>query len=384
MSAASESPESFHFWSAATCIAATLKRHVWVERGTYKLYPNMFAVLVGRPGLGKGGALNPAASILKEANTVSLMSDRVTIEYVLEKLSKGFPSQTIAPGGGLQFGHDASAMIFSPELSIFITASQHTLPILADLWDSREGDFSYGTRHKGDYKIKNSCVSMLAGSTQEWLISSIPANAVGGGFTRRVNFVFAKDKQAFIPWPAVNHTSIRNDLVNDLRHISQIRGEITFDKHAHELFDVYYRSAVADEFDDEATTAYKTTKWAHATKLATAISLGSDDAPVISERALQLAIDRVDNVLSNISLVFRAVGESDLVTAADRVLRFIETKGYATKSEILRVNWRHISAADLDTILTTFVNGGLVLEKSSGKTITYEMAPIPKKKGATP
>lgn len=350
----------------------------------YKLYPNIFAVLVGRPGLGKGGALNPAASILREANTTALMSDRVTIEYVLEKLSKGFPSQSIATGGGLQFGNDASAMIFSPELSIFITASQHTLPILADLWDSREGDFSYGTRHKGDYKIKNSCISMLAGSTQEWLISSIPANAVGGGFTRRVNFVFAKDKQAFIPWPAQNHTAIRDNLVNDLRHISQIRGEMTFDKHAHQLFDAYYRSAIADEFDDEATTAYKTTKWAHATKLACAISLGCCDSLCISEDSLKLAIDRVDDILSNLSLVFRAVGESDLVTAADRILRFLEVKGYATKSEILRANWRHISSVDLDTILTTFISGGLVLEKVSGKTVTYEVAPVKKKQKGTP
>src|SRR5260370_25216813 len=101
---ASESPIDYHWWSAATVIAASMKRHCWIDRGTYKLYPNLFTVLVGRPGLGKGAAVNPAMSILKEANTTAVLSDRVTIEYVLEKLSKGFPATAVASGGGIVFG----------------------------------------------------------------------------------------------------------------------------------------------------------------------------------------------------------------------------------------------------------------------------------------
>ncbi len=331
-------------------------------------------MLVGRPGVGKGGALNPAVMLLKEANTCNLLSDRVTIEYVLERLSKGFPTQVAAAGGGLQFGHDASTMIFSPELSIFITASQHTLPILADLWDAREGEFSYGTRHKGDYKIRNACLSLLAGSTQEWLISSIPSNAVGGGFTRRVNFVFAKDKASYIPWPVMNHSGLRDGLVNDLRHISTaLAGGFTFTKKAEALFDDYYRKADPSEYDDEATTSYKTTKWAHATKLAMVISAGRSDDMRIDDNDMATAIARTDEVVKSIGYVFRAVGESDLVTAADRVLKFIEIKGYASKKQILAANWRHISSFDLDSVLATFVNGGLLIERTVGNNIVYEV-----------
>ena len=336
-------------------------------------------MLVGRPGLGKGAALNPAASILKEANTTNLLSDRVTIEYVLEKLSKGFPSQQVQPGGGVAFGMDACTCIFSPELSIFITASQHTLPILADLWDSREGEFSYGTRHKGDYKIKNSCVAMLAGSTQEWLISSIPTNAVGGGFTRRVNFVFGKDRAKAIPWPLMNGTDVRTRLVNDLRHISVLHGEFKFSSSAKDIFDEYYSNIQIDEFDDEATTAYKTTRWAHATKLAMCISAAERDDLLITDRIFLDSINRVNEVIDCIGMVFRAVGESDLVEAADRVLRFLENKGFATKSDILRANWRHISATDLDAVLQTFLQGGFIVERQQGNKIIYEILPVKKK-----
>lgn len=342
----------------------------------------MFTVLVGRPGIGKGQALNPALSVLKEANTIHTLSDRVTIEYVLERLAKGFPS-TIAPqGGGVVMGTDSSSLIYSPELSIFITASQHTLPILADLWDSREGEFSYGTRHKGDYTIKNACISMLAGSTQEWLISSIPSNAVGGGFTRRVNFVFAKERQKPIPWPSLNHGAVRSNLVNDLRHISQVlKGEFTFDPSARLLFEEVYQT-LPDEFDDEATTAHKTSAWAHATKLAMALAAARDDKLCINKEDMEIAIKRVGDVTTSLALVFRAVGESDLVSAGDRVLRFLEAKGFASKSEILRSNWRHISAFDLDIVLATFVSGNLVSERSQGNQILYY--PIVQTRGVKP
>jgi len=342
----------------------------------------MYTVLVGRPGLGKGTALNPIAALLREANTTSMLSDRVTIEYVLEKLAKGFPAQVQQVGGGLSFGQDSSLTIFSPELSIFITSSQHTLQILTDLWDSREGDFLYGTRHKGDYKIKNPCVSLLAGSTQEWLVSSIPTNAVGGGFTRRVNFVFAKDRQASIPWPVSNHSNIKDGLINDLRHVAQLRGSFRFDKHAHDLFEEYYNDQKIGEFDDEATAGYKATKWAHASKLAMCLSVAERDDLVISESNLVESIDRVEGVLASLSVVFRAVGESDLVEAADRVLRFVEIKGFASRSDILRSNWRHVSSADLDTILATFVQGGLMFERVSGNKISYEVNPAHSSKTA--
>lgn len=333
----------------------------------------MFTVLVGRPGIGKGAALNVAFGLLKKANTANILSDRLTIEYVLEKLSKGFSSPSLMATGGIQIGTDSSAAIFSPELSIFITASQVTLPILADLWDAREQPFSYGTRHKGEYTIAAPCVTLMGGSTQEWLIDSIPSNAVGGGFTRRVNFVFAKDKEQFIPWPAMNGAPLHDTLVEDLRHISaHLRGEFVFSPEARPIFEKHYCSAVPNEFDDDATTAFKTSQWAHAVKLAMCISAARADDRIITKADYEMAIHKVAEVTSNIPIVFRAVGESDLVTAADRVLKFLEKKGYATYQEILRANWRHVSIEDLNVILATFKEGGLVLEQMRGNKAIYQ------------
>lgn len=351
-----------------------MKRHVWVNRASFKLYPNMFTVLVGRAGIGKGASMGPITSILEEAGSANILSDRLTMEYILEKLSKGFPATTVS-AGSIHIGVDSSATIVSPELSILITASLATLPILCDLWDSRERDFSYGTRHKGEYKIKSPCVTILGASTPEWLISSIPANAIGGGFTRRVNFVYAKAKSKQLPWPSMNHSQVRASLIDDLRRISMIQGEYSFATDAQAVFEKLYADSVPDEYDDEATSAYKTSKWAHAIKLAMVLSAARDDTRVITRQAMVDAVTKVDEISKDVPMVFRAVGESDLSAGADRVLRFIENRGYATFEEILKVNWRHLSMEDLQRVLLSFTHGGIIKEVQRGNKTAYVAIP---------
>lgn len=315
--------------------------------------------------------MNPAIAIAKEAGTINVLSDRITMEYVLEKLSKGFPKISTSGTQTLKLGTEASAMIVSPELSVFITASQFSITALTDLWDSKEGIYQYGTRGKGEWNINQPCLSMLGGSAQDWLIKSIPAEAVGGGFTRRVNFVFANKKEKRVAWPSLGKYGTA-DLVEDLREISLLRGEFNVSPGAKKLFERYHDSCEPNEFDDEATANFKASKDTNALKLAQIISASRGDSMLINELDLQQAIDKINDVSDDLKMVFRAVGESTLASASDKVLRLIETKGYASRSDILATNWRHMTSGDLDVIIATFREAGTLAEKYVGnKTLYY-------------
>lgn len=384
----SEAPLDYHTWSALTAISATLRRHVFISRGTWKLYPNLFTVLVGRPGIGKGSAINPALTLLREAATVNLLSDRVTIEFVLEKLSKGWPHfGTGQVPGKIAIGIDHSCLILSRELSVFVTASQFTLPILTDLWDANEGDWIYGTRGKGEFKISDPCVCMLGGSTQEWLISSIPPSAIGGGFTRRVNFVVAYDREKLIPWPVVSsHSNIRNDLISDLKEIGKLTGEFRFHPDTRPLFEAVYRDSVPLLYDDMATTSFKTSKWAQVSKLAMCFSAVRGDDLIISANDFQLASEAVESVAINVPRVFRGVGESELVKATTKILEFIEAKGFASRDEMLKAHWRDVTSDDLDRVLATLKEAYIIREYTQGRKTMYQAVEKPpgKSKGVTP
>lgn len=321
--------------------------------------------------------MGPAIAMIKEAGTANILSDRITMEYVLEKLSKGFPkfhpSATPPVGGQIQalkLGIESTALLVSTELSVFITASQFSLTALTDLWDSKEGIYQYGTRGKGEFHINSPCVSLLGGSAQEWLVKSVPGDAVGGGFTRRVNFVFASKKDRKVPWPT-NGVNITPWLIDDLRQMSLLRGEFSFTKGARLLFEDYYNASEADEFDDEATAVYKTSKWANATKLAQVISVSRNDSLVINEQDMSLAIEKTEEVTKDLRVVFRAVGESELVSSTDKVIRFLEVRGYASRQEILATNWRHITSNELDVIIATLREAGMLLERTVGNKTLY-------------
>lgn len=340
----------------------------------------MYTVLVGRPGIGKGMAMNPALEIMQEANTANVLSDRLTIEYILERLSKGFQSSTVNPSGTITMGIDTSALLFAPEISIFISSPYLTLPTLSDLWDGRTQPFQYGTRHKGLFTIKSPCVSILASSSPKWLTKSIPSDAVGGGFTRRVNFIYARAQSKYIPWISTNNTgSVRSDLINDLKDLSLINGEFKFDKLARPVFESIYMDSKSNEFDDQATALYKDTRWVHATKLAIVISASRSNDKVITKDDMEEGGDRIEKVIKDIPIVFRAVGESDMVVAADKVLTFIELRGYATFNEILAACWKDIQEDDLVKVLETFKTAQVIRETTRANKVLYQVI-----KGVTP
>jgi len=299
------------------------------------------------------------------------------MEYVLEKLSKGFPkiyqsSNGMGPpsGQGIKLGTESSALLISTELSVFIAASQFSITCLTDLWDSKEGVYQYGTRGKGEWNINEPIVSLIGGSAQNFLVKSIPADAVGGGFTRRVNFVLATERA---PLPVVKTPLVSKDaLVEDLRHISQIRGQFTLTPAALQLLRDYYGTCDADDFDDEASAVYKASKWANAGKLAEIISISRDDSLVITEEDFQAGIDKVEEVAKNIKIVFRAVGESDLAGASEKVIHFLEVRGFASRAEIMAHNWRHFTSNQLDVVIATFREAGMIAEKSVGSKTLYQ------------
>lgn len=372
ISTMSESPEQYHYWSAATVIGAAMKRHVWVGRGTYRLFPNNYTLLIGKPGIGKGAALNPAIDLLKASKAAHFMTGRITIEYVLEKLSAGFGGAMPGSQGQPTIGQESSLLLFSPEFNVFATASQHTFRILTDIWDSKEGEWDYGTRHSGSWKVKDPCVSLLAGCSSEALIELLPSAAIGGGFTRRVNFVYAADNDQLIPWPE-NVAFLHEGLIEDLKKISMLQGEFKWADETKQAFSDYYiKTRSTKEFQDEATASYDTTRWAHATKLAMIVSASRGNDLVIRKDHFAEACDRIDECSKTLKQVFRAVGDSDTAGVTDKVLRFVEMKGMCSREEILANNWRHVSNQTLDVVLTTLVAAGLLAENYIGTRILYQ------------
>ena len=80
-------PEKFHFWTGISIVAAAMERKVslpWSNK--FSFYPNMYVLLVSRPGIGKSSAIVPGRELLRsiEGNQINFVPDQVTEAKLIE------------------------------------------------------------------------------------------------------------------------------------------------------------------------------------------------------------------------------------------------------------------------------------------------------------
>ena len=377
-----ENPIEYNLWCGISAISASLKRKVYVWRNFIQYFPNQYIVLVGPPGIGKGASIHPIMDIVNEASTVNYLADKITAERIIQKLADGFAKivPTASNNGGLTtitMQQDHTATLISKELPVFLSSSEWLHSLLCQLWD--EHSFEYETKNKGSYKITEMCVGLLAACVPEFIrsLSRDSMAPITGGFTARTMFIYASEKARLIPggWgkPIQNITQLRTELVNDLKHIAQIEGEMHLDASALALWDAKYKehNAKAD-FDSSVTANFKSRLSSHIIKTAIAISISESDNLTITEHQLRTAIEIVERVRDKVDIVFRSVGESPLAVAQNYVLEFIEREGQASREEILRRNYQHLTDEQLSSVILVLTRGGMIRELTQGNKTIYE------------
>jgi len=361
-------PPQFKYWAGISAIASSLKKNVWIKR-EYKIYPNQFVVLVGPPGIGKGLSIDACVDLVREAGTANYIPDRITAEKMLQKLETGFtrmvaaPSPTPGMSANIVSIGDKSCTIVSGELQIFLTASEWMIPLLCEIWN--KGTFSYETKNKGSISATDLCVSLIGGCVPEYIkdVARDSTAFITSGFSSRCIFVFANSRVQSDAWPEEAPTvgQLQADVVEDLKYISNLKGEFKLTDDAMLVWKNYHRKiSQASEFDSDIVYNFKSREISHVLKLAMVLSISEGDSLRIDQKHLLNAISLIDTVRNQLDIAFRSVGESPLAAALDRIQRFVELRGAVTINEIHKANMRHVTFEDLNRILISLEHAGYI------------------------
>ena len=68
----SNSPAIYRKWSALATVSAALQRKVCVRLNGSQIFPNLYVMLCGGPGIGKSQAMNPCRNMLSKLEHMSL------------------------------------------------------------------------------------------------------------------------------------------------------------------------------------------------------------------------------------------------------------------------------------------------------------------------
>jgi hypothetical protein len=345
----SESPRRYYYWATLAAIACVVRDQVWLDKFMYKLYPNIYVLIVGKSGLRKGPPVNLAKALVKAIDNTKIITGRASIQAVIAELARAYTRES----GGVPLT-GAAAGLFSSEFASFLISDPQALTILTDLYDGHYNpEWVNMTKISGQEKLKAPCITMLGASNEIHLKDAIPDNAMGGGFLARTFIIYADKKSSvnplldkptgLLPW---------DTLVSQLRAISQTKGEFTWTPEGKELYRAWYsKFSEQDNSDDNTGTLERIHD--HILKTAMLISLSRKPDLELRFSDIEEAIRACQDFVPGAKRVaLGQVGKSISAPGTAVLLRelILNAEHQITRTAALRKFWQHFDSFELDRI----------------------------------
>lgn len=369
-----ESPTAFHEWVGMMLLSTAVGRHVYIPRIKYTIYPNMFVILVaGSAKCRKSVAISIGMDILRSLEKPPMIfAQKITTEALIQALE-------LAKADGASAG-----LICASELAVFMGADatkSGIIPALTDLYDS-PSEWVYHTRGRGKEVLRNVTLSVLAASTRAWLKNSIPADAIGGGFTSRIVFVCQDKPSRLILFPedaaeiggGLSDT-LKTDLIADLNEVRHnIRGPMSFTPEARKVATEWYKRDF-NKVRDPKLDGYYGRKHDTMFKIAALLSLGENSSRMIEHTHINRALLLLEENEKYLETVISSVVASSVGGDTERILELIQRTGKIKHSDLLRKCWRFATAQDVSVIIRTLIESNEIDEvvASDRKTRIYRI-----------
>lgn len=374
-----ESPRQFWLWAGISTLASALQRKTWLFFGAERLYPNLYVLLVGPPACRKGPPISFSKKILGELN-IPVAADSSSKRRFTSALDKTAQTELFYLEG--KPVPQCALSITSGEFSdIFAVNLKEMVECLTSVYDSQDV-WKYETEGKGQDKLYNVCVNVLAATTPGWIMDNLPQSAIGGGFTSRFVMVYGDQvyKRVTIPWlrgiedlgnSAIveKQEGLYKGLKEDLMHIHGLKGQFEWDREAFRLFDSWYKriDEKLKEVQDERIHPFIGRIHTIALKTAMSLRVGHSDELVISPPEILAAIELLEGVLRSASDAFGGHGRSKMGPDIQRVMGQLKVLRSAGFKELMKLNYRHLSKTELVGVLETIRSMELMRVVYSGE-----------------
>tara|TARA_R100000808_G_C2139349_1_gene147290 strand:- start:803 stop:1981 length:1179 start_codon:yes stop_codon:yes gene_type:complete len=373
-----EPPDQYKMWVAISTIASVLQRKCYLDWGPMVFYPNMYIVLCGPSGKArKSTAMGPGMKMLRTLG-VKLAAESVTREALIRELKNSNATQ-VDPDDGSMHLH-ASLTVVSPELTVFLGYNNSALlSDLTDWYDCRDR-WTYRTKNMGTDDIVGVWVNLIGATTPELLQTTMPRDAIGGGLTSRIIFVYEEKKGKIVPAPFLSpeEVELREWLVTDLEKIGMLSGEFKITK---KFLDKWIEWYTAQEdnppFKDLRFSGYIERRPNHVLKLCIILSASEGDSKVITDKHLDRALKILGKTEKKMPYTFSGVGKMETADVMARVMATIATNGTMTFSSLLETYYYDADQDTLQKILATLSAMKYCTLKYNSKEciITYNKKP---------
>jgi hypothetical protein len=370
-----ESPERFHLWCGISVLAVALERRVWVDRGFYTLFPNLYIILTSGSAIArKSTAIHHAVKLLRTAlPDINFISQRITPQALITEFGVQYKKTGVS-----------SAYIVADELALFLGTSLQDATLVHVLTKAYTSDeiCDYHTIARGKEVCNNMCVNLLGGTTPEWVKDSLPPYATAGGFAGRILFIFQPGPGKKVAYPSLTEEQKgwREDLISDLSEISKLQGAFRMDKEAIEMFETWYNDVFNPDGQDIYLKGYYGRKHDTLLKVAMIRSVSLGDSMTITGEDIELSLKLINQNEKFLPGVMQRIHSTAFGDEQGVVLAAIERrqgeKG-VSYSDLLRALSYRINAKQLQETLRGLAGGEMIVERVEGRNTFYKIGKAP-------
>lgn len=349
-----ESPPTFHLWTAVGTLASAMQRKMYMDAGYFKIHSNMYIILVSPPGRSrKSTALRIGKGLLK-----GVLDYGVDINFSTQASSVAALVRQLS---SITNKDHQSLTSFSSELgSLLGNKSIEMVDFLVDIFDCNP-DWDKQTVSRGLEKIDRPWFNMLAATTPQWMGDNLSKTAVEGGFVSRSIFVY-DDTRLLVAFPELTdeQRQLRKDLTHDLAHIAQLKGLFKFEPSARTFYKEWYEdeNRITDAIDYRIAGFFER-KHIHVLKVAMALSMAESDELVLQTTHIQAALSLLGAIEPGMHKAFSAVGKNIFSTDMQRIRDQVtgSPKGMTYK-QIISANVHACDKETIDKLLATLIDMG--------------------------
>lgn len=349
-----EPPRMFRLWTGISVVAACLQRKCVLHWGSLDFYPNMYVVLVAPSGKArKGTAMIPGLKMLREMG-VKLASNSVTRQALIRDLKLSNETEVDPTTGAMDI--HASLTVFSKELTVFLGYQNYELMTDLTDWYDCDDDWIYRTKHEGVDDIRGVWVNLIGATTPDLIQSAMPLNAIGGGLTSRMVFIYEQRKGKIVHTPFYTEEEIKLQelLLIDLERIRMLKGVYTTTPRFIESWIDWYNGA--DErppFEDPRFSGYFERRPTHVMKLSMIVNASRGDSMVLDKEDIDRAVEILRQTEVKMRYTFSGVGKSSLANTLSQVMAEVSTKKEIRYDELLSRFYNDVDKFGMDKIVET-------------------------------
>lgn len=311
-------PRIYQRWALLSGISSMLGRNIWMEEEGKKTFPNLYVALVGESGSGKSLAIDMVKPLMSRAGYACIADAATTKDKFLMDMKDSF-SYTEDKQKNLEQQLDEDFLdstrgseycegwICCHEWNEYFRTSGNQgnfdfINAILAMYDNPE---SMATRSKagGNIYVPFPTLSILGGTTINSLLQFAPLLSAEPFYSRTLLIYSAPTNQIY--QPAKTSKELDSAVVEDLRRIRELQGEMRFHPDARDLFNAVVESQTENRVADSRLNPFYSRRNLHLQKL----------CMVIAASHFSLEISANDVIHANSILLFaesfmqRALGE---------------------------------------------------------------------------